>query len=135
MKILLIYPSLSKDNTKHLSLVPNNFFYKLLDTNSTFQVIAAVTPKKHSVEIINDRFKKINFENDVDLVGLTAFTMTAPRAYEIADEFRQRGVKVVLGGWHISALPEEALQHADSIVIGEAEDIWMQLLEDLEKKN
>jgi radical SAM superfamily enzyme YgiQ (UPF0313 family) len=58
--------------------------------------------------------------------------VTAPRAYEIADEFRKRGVKVVLGGWHISAMPDEALLHADSIIIGEAEDLWPQLLDDFE---
>lgn len=113
--------------------MPYKLFYRILDTNTTFQTIVAVTPKKHSIEILNDYLTKIDFNSDIDLVGLTAFTMTAPRAYEIADEFKRRGVKVVLGGWHVSALPNEALEHANSVIIGEAEDIWPQLLNDLEK--
>jgi len=70
---------------------------------------------------------------DVDLVGITCYTMTAPRVYEIADEFRRRGKTVVLGGYHPTAMPEEAKQHADSVVMGMAEASWPRLLEDFEK--
>jgi len=133
MKILLIYPAVEYHKNKYFSHIFDNFFYRFLETNITFQVLAAVTPKEHSVEVINDRLEKIDFDRKVDLVGLTTFTMTVQRAYEIADEFRRREVKVVLGGWHVSALPDEALQHADSIIIGEAEKIWPQLLNDFEK--
>lgn len=69
----------------------------------------------------------------MDLVGLPCLTETALRIYQIADEFRRRGKTVVIGGYHASALPEEAKQHADSVVIGEAELTWPQLLKDLEK--
>jgi len=95
--------------------------------------IAAITPKKHNIAVIDDTYQKINYNGHYNVVGITAITMTAPRAYKIADEFRRRGVKVVLGGWHPSAMPEEAKQHADAIVIGEAEDTWPKLLEDIEK--
>jgi radical SAM superfamily enzyme YgiQ (UPF0313 family) len=91
-----------------------------------------VTPKKHSIKIQSEYLTKIDFDSDVDLVGITAFTVTAPRAYEIADEFKRRGVEVVLGGWHVSALPNEGLEHAISVIVGEAENIWPQLLNDLE---
>ena len=99
----------------------------------TLPHLAAITPQKHSVEIINENYDDINFDQNVDLVGITCYTMTAPRVYQIADEFRKRGKKVVLGGYHPSALSEEAKQHADSVVIGEAELTWPQLLKDLEE--
>ena len=95
--------------------------------------LAAITPNKHSVELIDERYKKINFSGSYDLVGISCLTYNAPRAYEVADEFRRRDVKVVLGGYHPSALPEEAKQHADAVVIGEAEYSLPQLLTDLEK--
>ena len=66
----------------------------------------------------------IDFDESIDLVGITAQTCQAPRAYQIADEFRKRGKKTIIGGFHASFCPEEALQHFDSVLIGEAEDIW-----------
>jgi len=63
-------------------------------------------------------------------VGITALTITAKRAYDIADTFRAKGVKVILGGSHPSALPKESSQHADAVVIGEAEGIWANVIED-----
>jgi radical SAM superfamily enzyme YgiQ (UPF0313 family) len=65
-----------------------------------------------------------------DLVGITTMTATAPRAYDIADMFRSKGARVVLGGIHASMLPEEALEHADSVVAGEAEEIWPRVVAD-----
>ena len=70
----------------------------------------------------------IDFQKQTDLVGITAMTITAQRAYEIADTYRARGVKVILGGSHPSALPQEASQHADAVVIGEAEGIWSNVI-------
>ncbi len=67
---------------------------------------------------------------EADLVGITAITGTAPRAYELAREFRARGIPVVLGGVHPTLMPQEAIQHADSIVVGYAEESWPQLLRD-----
>jgi len=94
--------------------------------------VAAITPKKHEITVIDDTYQKIDYNAKYDVVGITAITMTAPRAYIIADEFKRRGVKVVLGGWHPSALPNEAKEHADAVVVGEAEETWPKLLEDLE---
>jgi len=95
--------------------------------------IAAVTPENWQVSIIDEAVDPFEFE-PADLVGITATTGQAPRAYEIADMYRERNIPVVMGGIHVSFRPEEALCHADSIVMGEAEDIWPKVIEDLSGK-
>lgn len=95
--------------------------------------IASLTPSDWVVEILDARTTRVDYDQEVDLVGITAFTAEAPSAYAVADGFRGKGVKVVFGGIHASALPEEALRHADSVVVGEAETVWKQLLKDFEK--
>jgi radical SAM superfamily enzyme YgiQ (UPF0313 family) len=129
MKILFVNPWFSKSGKSSLF---NNLFSSGDDL--ICQTLAAVTPKNHTMEMVDEAVEKVDFDSDVDLVAITTFTRSAPRAYEIADEFRKRGKKVVLGGYHVSALPNEAIKHADSIVIGEGEDSFPKLLEDLEKK-
>jgi radical SAM superfamily enzyme YgiQ (UPF0313 family) len=93
-------------------------------------MIAGYTPRDIEVSITDECVNPIDFEKNVDLVGLTAYTNSAPRAYQIADAFRQRGVQVVMGGVHASNLPEEALKHCDAVVIGEAEGAWQRLIND-----
>jgi radical SAM superfamily enzyme YgiQ (UPF0313 family) len=93
-------------------------------------MVAALTPPDVEVSLTDENVAVIDFEKEIDLVGITALTITAHRAYEIADTFRERGVKVILGGSHASALPEEASSHADAVVIGEAEGIWQKVVED-----
>jgi len=92
--------------------------------------VAGLTPPDWEVTIHDSRASPVDSSQDVDLVGITAFTAEIPSAYEIADAFRRRGVSVILGGIHVSALPDEGLQHADAVVIGEAENVWAQALED-----
>jgi len=94
--------------------------------------LAAYTPPEVEVRLIDENVERIDFSEVPDLVGITTMTATAPRAYEIADRYRAQGAKVVLGGVHASMVPEEALQHADAVVMGEAEDIWPQVLADFE---
>lgn len=94
--------------------------------------VAALTPSGIDVRIIDESIEPIDFAAEVDLVGITSMTALAPRAYAIADAFRARGVPVVMGGMHPSAVPEEALEHADSVVIGEAEGQWPRLVEDFQ---
>jgi radical SAM superfamily enzyme YgiQ (UPF0313 family) len=96
----------------------------------TLPQVAAATPEGHTIKIADENYETIDFNSSVDLVGITCLTMTANRAYEIADIFRERGITVILGGNHPSALPQEAKQHADSVVIGEAELTWPALLKD-----
>lgn len=93
-------------------------------------VLAALTPPDIEVSIVDEWVDDIDFDRDIDLVGITLLTMAAPRGYEIADRFRERGVKVVLGGIHATAVPDEAQRHADSVVVGEAELVWSRLLAD-----
>jgi radical SAM superfamily enzyme YgiQ (UPF0313 family) len=93
-------------------------------------VVAALTPRDVEVSLTDENVTPIDFQKEIDLVGITSMTSTSQRAYKIADTFRSVGKKVVLGGIHPSILPEEAAQHADAIVIGEAEGIWPQLIAD-----
>jgi len=129
--VLLVFPRIEHGSTTYFekgswrSII---FGYPII----TLPYLAAITPKKHSVEIINENYEDLNFDNGADIVGITCYTMTAPRVYQIADEFRRRGKTVVLGGYHPTALPEEALQHADSIILGMAEASWPKLLNDFE---
>ena len=96
----------------------------------TLPVLAALTPPDVEVIVTEEEIEDVTFESNVDLVGISFMTPLAVRAYEIADAYRSLGVKVVLGGIHASAVPEEAIQHADAVVIGEAEHVWGSLIED-----
>lgn len=96
--------------------------------------IAALAPE-YNYEIIDENVTRFDFEKDTkdsNLFGISSMTVQAPQAYIIADMLRARGKTVVMGGSHPSALPQEALQHADAVVIGEAEGIWPKLLKDYE---
>jgi len=95
-------------------------------------VLASHTPPEVEVSLTDENLAPIDYGRPVDLVAITAATQTSPRAYAIADAFRARGTKVVLGGMHPTALPEEAGRHADAVVVGEGEEVWPRLLADLE---
>ena len=98
----------------------------------TLTTLASLVPDDVPVELtlIDEGVHEMDTELDVDLVGISAITGTAPRAYEIAQRFRERGVPVVLGGVHPTLMPEEAARHADCVVTGYAEDTFPQLLRD-----
>ncbi|NWG02522.1 MAG: B12-binding domain-containing radical SAM protein [Syntrophaceae bacterium] len=95
-------------------------------------LLAALFPKTYEVKILNEVIEEVDFDAEVDLVGITGLTCVIKRAYEIADRFRERGVKVMLGGVHPSLLPEEAKEHADSVFIGEAEGMLHKVIADFE---
>lgn len=97
-------------------------------------ILAGLTPSDIEIEIIDEYIEPIDFDDKVDLVGITFMTYIAPRAYKIATEFRKRGIPVILGGIHVSMLPDEALQYADSICIGEAEELWPGIIDDFKKQ-
>ncbi len=136
MKILFIDPE--KKNSKGKKYNRNQLFYLIYSRYFAFRrpfafsILAALTPKNYEISVIQGGIDEIDFDKNYDLVGLTTTTVLANIAYKIADEFRSRGVTVVIGGWHASALPEEAKQYADSVVIGEADETWPQLLKDFE---
>jgi radical SAM superfamily enzyme YgiQ (UPF0313 family) len=93
-------------------------------------LLAALTPPGHTMTIVEESFAPDDMNDDADLVGITVMTELALRAYHIADAYRRKGVKVVMGGIHPTVLPDEALEHADAVVVGEAEGVWPQLLAD-----
>jgi len=132
MKILFINPNPSSNtNNFQKSFVSRlQGRISILSAPLAFQMLAAVTPKEYNIKMIDETYQNINFKDKYDIVGITAMTPNALRAYEIADNFRKRDITVVIGGSHATVLPEEAKQHADSVVIGEAEETWPQVLDD-----
>jgi radical SAM superfamily enzyme YgiQ (UPF0313 family) len=92
--------------------------------------IAALTPKEDEVIVADEQISPIDYNVNVDLVAISVNTSVALRAYEIADRFRKKGTKVVLGGLHPALMQEEALKHADSIVVGDADLCWPLLIKD-----
>lgn len=93
-------------------------------------LLAALTPAGHEVKIVDESFAPDDFNENVDLVGITVLTELALSAYRVADAYRRRGVKVVMGGIHSTVLPEEALQHADAVVVGEGDKTWPRIVTD-----
>ena len=98
----------------------------------TLTTLAALVPPELGIDIrlYDEGIEDLPDISQADLVGMTVITGTARRAYQIADACRSRGIKIVLGGPHVTLLPDEAKKHADSIVVGYAEDTWPQLLRD-----
>jgi len=92
--------------------------------------VAAALPRDVAAQIVDEEVDVLDFDTDADLIGISFMTFNAPRAYEIADRFRAKGKKVIVGGYHPSLLPNEAAQHADSVCIGEAEGTVPQLIDD-----
>jgi radical SAM superfamily enzyme YgiQ (UPF0313 family) len=125
LKILLIQPK----STGFLGQVSKSGKAGL--ARLTLTTIAGLTPPQHEVVIHDARLSEPDYEGDWDLVGFTGMTCEIPHVYRMADEFRKRGKTVVIGGYHATALPEEAAQHADLVVVGEAEGLWPRLLLEL----
>ncbi len=94
-------------------------------------IIAALTPPDWKVKIIDENFRDFRYY-EADFVGFTAFSSTVSRAYELAQIYRERGIKTVIGGIHVSMCPDEASRFVDSVVIGEAESVWLQVIRDFE---
>ena len=97
----------------------------------TLPVLAAYTPKGVDLHTYDESLGPIDFSKRFDLVGITVMTPAAPRAYELADYYRSQGTKVVLGGAHITSMPEEALQHADAVSIFNGTETWPAMVEDV----
>lgn len=123
MKILLISPviDLNKKTPYGLKL-PSLSLY----------ILKGLTPKKHTVDIVEEEFDNLDFDGHFDLVGISCMTANAPRAYEIAKKFKEKGATIIMGGAHPSIMPEEVLNFADIVVIGEAEGVWGKVLVDFE---
>jgi len=125
MKVLLISPGRDADYAERIG-----FAFKLPPLG--LATVAALTKSEIEVRILDEHVEPINYEENADIVGISIMTAVAPRGYRIAERFRSRGAKVVLGGPHASSVPEEAIQHCDAVVVGEAEGSWQQLIEDFQ---
>ena len=123
MKITLIKPNIGR--LEHSLYVDEGRMEPL-----QLGVLAGLTPADTEVVLHDDRCEEIPYDDPTDLVAITVETFTARRAYEIAGEYEKRGVRVVLGGFHPTLAPEEAAQHADSIVRGDAETVWGRVIDD-----
>src|SRR6476646_8210493 len=91
--------------------------------------VAACTPRDVIVQVVDEYVEAIPYDTDADLVALSAKTSCVTHAYEVAAKFRAKGKKVVLGGIHASLRPDEALEHVDYVVLGEAEETWPKFVE------
>ncbi|MEK6692267.1 MAG: radical SAM protein [Nitrospirota bacterium] len=129
MKILLISPEIKDSQLRFTKKEAKSFWFPRLSLTT----LASFVPQEDEVKIIDETVDNIDFDMDVDLVGISVMTYHAPRAYAISQRFRKRGVTVVLGGIHPSAMPAEAGLHADSVVIGEAEETWPRLIKDFKR--
>lgn len=138
MKLLLISPEgeFSTQEKLHLPMDYTKMFeaYNFVfdGIGTALPLIAALTPEGYfdEIKLMDENHKTVDFEEEADLVGITAMTQQATRAYEIADRFRERGVPVVIGGHHPTVLPEEAKAHADTVIVGEAEEVWRRSIVD-----
>lgn len=131
MKILLVLPAGERVRvTLEKPAVPRRAMLRFSVLSLTS--VAALTPPEHTVEIVDENVTPLDYDSSADLVGITFMTALAPRAYEIAAEFRRRGKTVVAGGYHATLCPDDAQPHFDAIVVGDAEGAWPRLLADVQ---
>jgi radical SAM superfamily enzyme YgiQ (UPF0313 family) len=133
MKLILIQPAPTVDLYHSSFGFINNFIRKNYFTVPPIAlgILAGLTPPSWEVKIIQEPNQQIDLNEPADLVGITAGTSNVTRGYQIADEYKKRGVKVIMGGIHPTVRAEEALDHCDSVCLGEAELIWNDVLEDV----
>jgi radical SAM superfamily enzyme YgiQ (UPF0313 family) len=125
-KVLIIQPShyISKTNrmvfkSRFRSLVP-----------LTLPYLAAMTPNGWDIQLVDEQVQDIDFESKPDVAAISCWTMHSLRGYDVAAEFRKRGVPVIMGGPHVWFYPEEAAKHCDAVGIGEGEPIWARMIDD-----
>jgi radical SAM superfamily enzyme YgiQ (UPF0313 family) len=131
VKVRFVYPKFSRHAEAHPELrqhVPCNEYFG--PPSLGIACLAAVTPKEWELDFRDDRLEDVGLDDDVDLVAISCFTPSAKRAMALADAFRARGRKVVMGGIFPTMRPEEAGAHADAVVTGEGEGVWPRVLED-----
>ncbi|MDR1564883.1 MAG: B12-binding domain-containing radical SAM protein [Oscillospiraceae bacterium] len=126
LKIALIYPNIGR---KEHSMFLDGAKMEPLG----LAVLAGLTPKDIELVMFDDRLEQIPYDAGFDLAAISVQIFTARRSYEISEEFRKRGVPVALGGVHVTLVPEEAEQYADTLILGDAEHSWPVLIEDLKK--
>jgi len=129
MKILLIAPASGAWNgiSRKRFFNGKTFRFSML----SLLTVAQLCPEDAQIRIVDEQVERIPYQEDFDIVGVTFMTALASHAYKIAASFRKRRIPVVFGGFHTTLNPDEALEHADTIVVGNASGAWDVLLEDL----
>lgn len=127
MKILLIQPSPYDQNHKPIKKK------KLYFVGLALPLLAALTPPEHEVEIILEILEDIPFDTDADLIGISSMGHGVIRSIDIAQEFKRRGKMVIMGGYMVSLMAEEALKYCDAVVVGDGELVWADLIHDADR--
>jgi radical SAM superfamily enzyme YgiQ (UPF0313 family) len=130
-EVLLVCPAPKSCRVKPGSKPVVSRFFR--HTRLSLLAVAAATPPDWEVKIVDEYVNPIDFSSNPTCVGISFMTAGAPRAYEIAREFRCLGIPVLAGGFHPTFLPEEVLRHFQSVCIGDAEPVWPKMLRDLER--
>lgn len=131
-RLLLISPAQKYVNYPAHTELSHIFGKKRFMIPLALPVVAALTPNNYDIHIIDEETEPIPEDERPDIVGITTLAATIHRAYELADHYRMQGIPVIMGGPYVSYQTEEALQHANSIVVGEAENVWGKCLSDFE---
>jgi len=128
MRVKFILPALTEARGKHWRPIKYSLFPPL-----GLATLAGYLDDSDEAEIVDEHVERLRLDDEPDLVAIETYVTSAYRAYRIADEYRRRGVRVVMGGLHVTACPEEAAQHADTIVLGPAEEAWPRFLADFRR--
>jgi radical SAM superfamily enzyme YgiQ (UPF0313 family) len=128
MRLTLVYPSVGRK--------PGHPYVRAWQMEPlSMAVLASLTPPDVEVRFFDDRMEEIDFDEPTDLVAISVETFTAQRAYKIARRFRAAGVPVVMGGYHVTLIPDEAAAEADAIILGDAEPVWRRMLDDAKRRD
>src|SRR5256885_6097391 len=125
MKVKMIFPVLTEPTSPFFRPIKYSLFPPL-----GLATLAGYLHEDDQVTIQDEHVKKLDLNDDPELVVIQVYITSAYRAYELADHYRARGAYVALGGLHVTSLPDEAARHADSIFLGPGEDIWPAFLAD-----
>ena len=128
MRITFIYPCIGRVKNK-------KYVKSWVMEPLAIGVLNSLTPSDIETKFYDDRIEAIPYNEATDLAAISIETYTAKRCYQIAEQFRKRNVPVVIGGFHATLMPDEVSEHADAVVIGEAENVWGNLITDLRTKN
>jgi radical SAM superfamily enzyme YgiQ (UPF0313 family) len=125
MKVKMILPALTEATSPFWRPIKYSLFPPL-----GLATLAAYLPEDATIDLQDEHVEKLHLDDEPDMVVIQVYITSAKRAYGIADHYRAKGAFVVLGGLHVTSLPEEAMQHADAIFLGPGEDTWPTFLQD-----
>lgn len=139
MRIALVSPNVlhlaesvvSNDAVINGLVKPKAIEFREFSPSDSLLALAGLTPEEHELIYLDDQYARVDPDTPVDLAAITAVTMNANRAYELAAAFRARGVYVVMGGIHATMVPEETARHVDTVITGDADRVWPIFLKDL----